>query len=295
MIRTAPPFPRPPRSHELSQPDTKAENRSGGPHVAYGSPFWMAYASTTLAMAAVALLFRYADFITLLGGTEFHLGWIVGVGMIGSLAMRLSMGSCIDHYGTKVVWLGSTLLFAATCFAHLAISSHTGVAIYLLRIVFCCAVAGFYGAAMTFVSKRAPAKRMAELAGMLGTASFLGTVLGTMLGDLLLKSVAVDRTDRDDVRCRRSDGTVFLSFCMAGDPVGDAACSPAPFAFARSVARTPPRRRAGGWRGDGHGREPSKRVPMHVCGGDPDPSAQPVLCRLRHCGCCREDPHSALA
>ena len=153
----------------------------------------MAYASTTLAMAAVALLFRYADFVTLLGGTEFHLGWIVGVGMIGSLAMRLSLGSCIDHYGTKVVWLGSTLLFAATCFAHLAISSHTGVAIYLLRIVFCCAVAGFYGAAMTFVSNRAPAKRMAELAGMLGTASFLGTVLGTMLGDLLLKSVAVDR------------------------------------------------------------------------------------------------------
>jgi MFS family permease len=163
------------------------------PCVAYDLPFWLAYASTTLAVAATAILFRYADFITLLGGTEFHLGWIVGVGMVGSLAMRLSLGSCIDSYGTKVVWLGSTLLFAATCCAHLAIASHTGAAIYLLRILFCCAIAGFYGAAMTFVTSRAPTNRMAELAGMLGTASFLGTVLGTMLGDLLLESVAVNR------------------------------------------------------------------------------------------------------
>jgi hypothetical protein len=52
-----------------------------------------------LISAAVAILYRYADFVTLLGGSEFHLGWIVGVGMVGSLSVRLALGSWIDHHG----------------------------------------------------------------------------------------------------------------------------------------------------------------------------------------------------
>ena len=90
---------------------------------AYGVPFWMAYVSATLLMTAVSLLYRFADFITSLGGTEFHLGCIVGVGMVGSLVTRLALGSWIDRYGSKVIWLSSTGLFAVTCFAHLFIAS----------------------------------------------------------------------------------------------------------------------------------------------------------------------------
>lgn len=141
----------------------------------------------------VALLFRYADFVMFLGGTEFHLGWIVGVGMVGSLVMRLAMGSCIDHYGTKVVWLGSAMLLAASCFAHLAVTSHKGVAIYVLRILFCVGHAGIAGASMTFVSKRGSTRQIAEMIGMLGTSGFLGIILGSLLGDLMLGSVTVDR------------------------------------------------------------------------------------------------------
>ena len=89
--------------------------------------------SSLLQAAAVSLLFRYADFVAVLGGTEFHLGWIVGVGMVGSLAMRMVLGSWIDRYGARPLWIGSILLFTATCFAHLAIASYAGVAIYLLR------------------------------------------------------------------------------------------------------------------------------------------------------------------
>jgi hypothetical protein len=70
------------------------------PRASYGRAFWLAYASNLLMTIAVALLFRYADFVMLLGGTEFHLGWIVGVGMVGSLVVRLALGSCIDRYGT---------------------------------------------------------------------------------------------------------------------------------------------------------------------------------------------------
>ena len=43
-------------------------------------------------------LFRYADFVTCLGGSEYELGWIVGVGMLGSIAMRIFQGVGIDRY-----------------------------------------------------------------------------------------------------------------------------------------------------------------------------------------------------
>ncbi len=160
---------------------------------AYGTPFWLAYVANTLVMVAISLLFRYADFVTYLGGTELHLGWIVGVGMVGSLVMRLAMGVGIDRYGPRVVWLGSVVLFASTCFAHVAITSYTDPAIYLLRIAWCCAVAGIFGASMTFISHRVPVARLAEMLGMLGTAGFLGMVLGTQLGDLLLGSETIRR------------------------------------------------------------------------------------------------------
>ena len=104
----------------------------------YGWPFWLTYAANFLLMVAVSLLFRYADLVTCLGGTEWHLGWIVGIGMVGSLAMRLTLGTSIDHYGPRAVWRASIVLFAVSCFAHLAVASHTGPAIYALRIVWCC-------------------------------------------------------------------------------------------------------------------------------------------------------------
>lgn len=154
----------------------------------------MAYVSNSLVMVAVSLLFRYADFVALLGGSEFHLGWIVGIGMVGSLMARAIMGVCIDQYGAKLVWLGSILLLMVACFGHIAVASHTGMAIYLMRILFCSALAGIYGASMTFVSGQGPTRRMAELIGMLGTAGFLGMVTGTVLGDFLFSAVVADRS-----------------------------------------------------------------------------------------------------
>lgn len=175
----------PPKRHRPQRRD-ELDSRSTAASFNYGRTFWLAYASSLLLMVGVSLLYRYADFVTLLGGTEFHLGWIVGVGMVGSLVTRVAIGSYIDRHGARLVWLGSTALFVATCLAHLAVGSHTGVAIYLLRISYCCAVAGVYGASVTFVSAQGPSHRMAELIGMLGTSGFLGTVVGTLLGDFLL-------------------------------------------------------------------------------------------------------------
>jgi MFS family permease len=63
-----------------------------------------------------------------------------------------------------------------------------------LRISYCCAVAGFGGASLTFVSVRTPNERLAEMVGMLGTGGFIGTVVGPLLGDCMFGSVAVTST-----------------------------------------------------------------------------------------------------
>ena len=152
----------------------------------YDSPFWWAYASNLLVSVGVAVLYRYADFVTFLGGSELHLGWIVGIGMVGSLLVRLLLGSGIDQYGPRWIWLGSLGLLVATCLAHLSVHSYQGPAIYLLRIGFCSALAGVFGASLTFISNRAPVARIAEMLGMLGTSGFLGMVLGAQLSDLIL-------------------------------------------------------------------------------------------------------------
>ncbi|MFH1923846.1 MAG: MFS transporter [Planctomycetota bacterium] len=175
-------------------------------------PFWRAYLANTAVMVAIALLFRYADFVTLLGGTELHLGWIVGVGAVGSLLMRVFLGTAIDRYGPRMVWLVSLVVFAASCFAHVGITDHHGPAIYLLRIAFCSAIAGIMGAAMTFISGRAPVERMAEMIGMLGTSGFLGIVLGTQLGDLLLGAPTIQRWQVD--RMFLVSGTLGLCAVM---------------------------------------------------------------------------------
>jgi len=191
MIRSANSVLSPPRYRRRVALHPAREIRPVEPHFSYGRAFWLAYAANVVLLTGVALLFRYADFVTLLGGSEFHLGWIVGIGMVGSMLTRLVLGSWIDRYGTRLLWISSLLLFAVTCFAHLAIASHTGVAVYLLRISYCCAAAGINGASMTFISTRGPTQRIAELVGMLGTAGFLGMTLGTLLGDFLLGSVVV--------------------------------------------------------------------------------------------------------
>ena len=174
--------------HRLPRP---CPDSSEPPVSTYGRPFWLAFTANLLVATAVALLYRYADLITYLDGTEFHLGWIVGVGMVGSLSMRLWLGWAIDSHGARRVWLVCLVVFSLSCFAHLWITSCSGPAIYLLRIVYASSIAGIFGAALTWVSGRVSIARMAELIGMLGAAGFAAMVVGALLGDWLLGAESI--------------------------------------------------------------------------------------------------------
>lgn len=168
-----------------AQPTRAAAPPAHHEDAAYGLPFWFSYGANTTLMVAISLLYRYADLVSSLGGNEFHLGWIVGTGMVGSLVMRLAQGLGIDRYGPRIVWLGSAVGFILSCLGHLAIQRIDTPPIYLLRILLQSSVAGVFGASITYVSRRAPLARMAEVVGTLGTSGFIGMMLGPLLGDLL--------------------------------------------------------------------------------------------------------------
>ncbi|MGE0534965.1 MAG: MFS transporter [Pirellulales bacterium] len=156
----------------------------------------MTYAANMLLTTATAVLYRYGDFVTSVGGTEFNLGLIVGVGMIGSLAMRAAQGVGIDVYGARKIWLLSNIGFTLSCLGHLALSNIDGVPVFALRVLYQSSVAGFFGASITFIARRAPANRMAEVVGTLGTSGFLGMVLGSWLVDRIYQfSAAGHRVD----------------------------------------------------------------------------------------------------
>lgn len=172
---------------------------TGRAEEAYDASFWKSFLANFFVTVAVAVLYRYADFISLLKGTELHLGWIVGTGMVGSLSMRLFVGTRIDRYGPRRVWLSALALLACVCWAHVPIARAAGADIrdpavaavcIGLRIAMWCAIAGIYASAMTFIGSRVPVVRMAELLGMLGTSGFVGMIAGAWLSDLLLSGVS---------------------------------------------------------------------------------------------------------
>jgi MFS family permease len=163
----------------------------------FGGGFGLAYAANTLLMIAVSLLFRYSDFVAVRGGTELQLGWIVGVGAVGSLAMRLYQGIGIDRFGARSIWIASLAAIFASLVLHLPIQRVDGPGIYLVRMLYQTALAGAFGASITAVTLRAPVSRMAEVIGVLGTAGFAGMVIGSQLSDVLCRETPLARWQMD--------------------------------------------------------------------------------------------------
>lgn len=161
----------------------------------FGPPFWFTYASNFSQMVAVSLLFVYNDFLKLLGGTEFELGLIVGLGMVGSIIMRFVQGLGIDRFGARRIWLASTSLFIVSCLGNLLVRDIDSPTVYLLRILYQSSVAGIFSASITYVSGRAEVARMAEVVGTLGTSGFIGMMTGTAIGGFIVGDESTDRTE----------------------------------------------------------------------------------------------------
>jgi MFS family permease len=190
----------------------------------FGSAFGFAYLANTLLMIAVSMMFRYADFVSYLGGTEYELGWIVGVGMLGAMLMRTVQGAGIDRYGAGNIWVASSLLVLLSLVGHLWVDRLDSPLIYLLRILYTTSLAGAFGASITFVSLRAPASRTGEMIGALGSSGFVGMALGPVIADALFARPAAGRVAVDRLFLvaaavsLASLWATFLARARGGDP-----------------------------------------------------------------------------
>lgn len=170
-----------------THPTSRKERSPPSP---YDRVFAFAYASNALLMMAISLMFRYFDFVSLSGGAEFELGLIVGVGTIGSLAIRFLQAKGIDRIGARHVWTGSLACFAIACYLHLTVSTVYSPWVFFVRILMQSGVAGTFGATLTFISLRVPAHRITEVISMHGTSGFIGMAIGPLLGDAMFASIA---------------------------------------------------------------------------------------------------------
>ncbi len=182
---------------QASPADARAAAAAFAASNVYGRAFWCAYLANLALMVAYTLMYRYADFVLYLGGTAGTVGTIVGVGMVGSLVMRLFQGTGIDRFGARKIWLASMAGFIVSLLGHVLVDRSDGAAIYLLRILYSTSVAGAFGASITSVSRSLPVERLAEVIGSLGTSGFIGMVLGPLVGDVLCGHETITRGDLD--------------------------------------------------------------------------------------------------
>ena len=171
--------------HMPSAPSAKPLPPLEGEASPYDRAFWLTYFSNLLFMVPISLQYRYGDFVRSIGGTEYHLGWIVGVGTIGSIAMRLFQGVGIDRYGPRSIWLASLLLFVLSSVGHLYVDSAQSTSVYVLRTALSVATAGVFGASITAVSRSMSLVRMTEVISVLGTSGFVAMALGPTVADQL--------------------------------------------------------------------------------------------------------------
>ena len=139
-------------------------------------------------MTANALTFRFAELVAYLGGSQQLVGTIVSAGMTGALAARFFLGQSIDRYGTRIVWSLNSVLFLIGCIAFLTCSS-ISLAIYAARIAFSIGLAGMFTCSIVYIQNQVPSHRRTEVIGTLGSSGFIGMILGSQLGDLILNAM----------------------------------------------------------------------------------------------------------
>jgi MFS family permease len=166
--------------------------QEAGPSV-YNRVFWFQYLANASLVTANALTFRFAELVNHLGGSEKIAGTIVGVGVIGALAARFVLGQAIDRYGTRRLWIISSLLFISGCSMFLA-SGRLSWELYAARIAFAIGLAGMFTCSIVHIQNQVPSYRRTEVIGSLGSSGFVGMIAGSQLGDWIFNAFANGHT-----------------------------------------------------------------------------------------------------
>ena len=158
----------------------------------YDRTFWLAYLANTVLVLANALTYRFAELIDFLGGSERVAGDIVGGALVVSVIIRLSVSHVIDDYGTRRMWALCSVLFIAGCTLFL-VCQDLSWRIYAARIAFVVGLTGMFACSVTHIQHHVPPYRRTEVIGNLGSSGFIGMILGSNLGDWILRAVPAGR------------------------------------------------------------------------------------------------------
>ena len=168
---------------------TSNEQMSG----VYGRTFWLAYLANSALVMAHALTFRFAELVNQLGGTESDTGIIVAVGTAVAVLLRLSVSHVLDDYGTRRMWPLCAMLFIVGSLAFLWTTQLSWV-IYAARIAYFVGLTGMFACSMTHIQNHVPPERRTEIIGNLGSSGFVGMIVGTNIGDFVIRFVPDKRT-----------------------------------------------------------------------------------------------------
>jgi len=166
--------------HPMSHP--RAHEESLGE--IYRCAFWLVFIANLFLCAANTLTFRFAEFITFLGGSDEHTGRIVAVGLVASIFWRAFLGQAIDRFGVRNVWLFSTVVYLIGTWM-LVTTDQLNWQIYAARAIFIIGISSMFATALSFVQGLAPLDRRTEIIGTYGASGFLGMICGAQLGDYL--------------------------------------------------------------------------------------------------------------
>lgn len=150
----------------------------------YGSRFWLSYTANTLLVAATALLFRFAEFVAFLKGSEETAGRVIAVGVCASLLIRFFLGQAIDHFGVRRSWITSAVICAFGSAMFMTISE-IGPLLYTARAVFATGVACCFACSISYIQTLVREDRRTEVIGALGSSGFVGMIIGSNLADVV--------------------------------------------------------------------------------------------------------------
>ena len=157
----------------------------------YSSEFWLSYAANVMLVAATALLFRFAEFVKFLNGSEEIAGRVVAVGVCGSLLIRFFLGQAIDHFGVRRSWIASSAVCALGSAMFLLVGE-IGPTLYISRAVFATGVACCFACSISHVQSLVSENRRTEVIGALGSSGFVGMIVGSNLADVVFRVLPRD-------------------------------------------------------------------------------------------------------
>ncbi len=152
----------------------------------YTRQFFQVLFAATLTMTGVSMQFHFGEYVSSLGFDVSELGQLMGIGIVGSLLLRLHIGIWIDRFGCRRCFVTAAIVGASANVSFQFLDNYFAIA--AARIVMQSAVATFLATVAVYAAHVAPAERRAESLGTIGIGGFLGIMVGPAIGDFVLHS-----------------------------------------------------------------------------------------------------------